>query len=102
MDLPAFGAAILIVAAVVFVLLATSGYDPAQAMSGMFGYREIGWPRGVQEDDDAHWSWARRSPAAGGREDAEPDSDSDEIDGVPPVQAQRLRYAVRSADRARS
>ena len=31
--------------------------------AGFIGYRsDLGWPRGVQEDDDVHWNWsARRS-----------------------------------------
>jgi hypothetical protein len=36
------------------------------AATGAFGFadgftpfrRELGWPRGVQEDDDFHWSWS--------------------------------------------
>jgi hypothetical protein len=24
---------------------------------------ELGWPRGVQEDDDFHWSWAGAAPS---------------------------------------
>ena len=28
---------------------------------GFVGYRsDVGWPRGVQEDDDVHWNWKRR------------------------------------------
>ena len=28
---------------------------------GFIGYRaDLGWPRGVQEDDDVHWNWTRR------------------------------------------
>ena len=32
--------------------------------AGFIGYRsDLGWPHGVQEDDDVHWNWsARRSP----------------------------------------
>jgi len=26
-------------------------------------WREPGWPRGVQEDDDVRWDWRRRPPA---------------------------------------
>jgi hypothetical protein len=29
---------------------------------GFIGYRsQLGWPRGVQEDDDVHWRWHRRA-----------------------------------------
>ena len=32
---------------------------------GFIGYRsDLGWPQGVQEDDDVHWNWARRAPDA--------------------------------------
>ena len=33
--------------------------EPSRAFSGMWRFRELVWPEGVQEDDDAHWSWAR-------------------------------------------
>jgi len=26
---------------------------------------ELGWPSGVQEDDDVHWSWGRRTRSRG-------------------------------------
>jgi hypothetical protein len=31
-------------------------------LGGIFRYRALGWPSGVQEDDDMHWRW-RPSPA---------------------------------------
>jgi len=27
---------------------------------GFLGFRGYGWPRGVQEDDDARWTWTDR------------------------------------------
>jgi hypothetical protein len=35
--------------------------------AGFIGYRsDLGWPRGVQEDDDVHWNWSagRSEPQA--------------------------------------
>ena len=40
---------------------------------GFVGFRaDLGWPRGVQEDDDMHWSWPGRTVGAStsGRSDA--------------------------------
>ena len=39
---------------------------PSRRSSGMFRAPDLGWPSGVQEDDDLHWSWA----AARARTDA--------------------------------
>ncbi len=33
-------------------------------LGDVFRYRSPGWPSGVQEDDDLHWRWRGRSPAA--------------------------------------
>ena len=31
--------------------------------AGFIGYRsDLGWPHGVQEDDDVHWNWKRSTP----------------------------------------
>ena len=53
--------AILAVVLVVIVIVVAirAIYDPSRTMSGMWRYRTPDWPSGVQEDDDAHWSWAR-------------------------------------------
>ena len=33
--------------------------------AGFIGYRsDLGWPHGVQEDDDVHWNWTRRASDA--------------------------------------
>lgn len=32
---------------------------------GFLGYRsDLGWPHGVQEDDDVHWNWSGRAAEA--------------------------------------
>lgn len=54
-------------ALVALVLAALAGAVVARApdlLTGLFGSRQLGWPRGVQEDDDARWSWSppRRRP----------------------------------------
>ena len=48
----------LVVAGIVGVWLLHRVPEPAEALGGIFGFREALWPTGVQEDDDAHWSWA--------------------------------------------
>jgi hypothetical protein len=62
----------------------------------MWRYSAPDWPHGVQEDDDAHWSWAP-SPAGG-------EADDDLAGRLPAMDTGLLplRYEVRSADRARS
>ena len=50
------------------VLLATvalavvwTGTGAATSMiGGLFGHPDLGWPAGVQEDDEARWDWAVR------------------------------------------
>jgi hypothetical protein len=44
----------------------------AQVMTQMFDSpAKLGWPSGVQEDDDFHWRWSGRSAVSG--EDPEPE-----------------------------
>lgn len=43
----------------------TDRHLPFSFGQGFIGYRaDLGWPRGVQEDDDVHWNWRTASPAA--------------------------------------
>ena len=107
----------LVIAGIVGVWLFHSVPEPAEALGGIFGFREVLWPSGVQEDDDAHWSWARALrertlPAA--EEIVEPvvEVDPDRFSDGPgnPAEARGGRYEVsspvkaqvRSAPRARS
>ena len=49
----------------------------AQVMTQMFSSpADLGWPSGVQEDDDFHWSWSRLSARALQRPPASPSDDS--------------------------
>ncbi len=57
MDLSVLG--FFLIAGCAVAWLASWMPDPGQSFSGIFGFREARWPSGVQEDDDAHWSWAR-------------------------------------------
>ena len=34
----------------------------AQALGGLFHPPGLGWPHGVQEDDDLHWRWSAGGP----------------------------------------
>ena len=50
---------VLVAALSVLVLALRAAVDGTPSlMSGLWGCRELGWPSGVQEDDDLHWSWA--------------------------------------------
>ena len=54
--------ALLVVAIAVVLVCAGSG-AATSSMGGLFRHPDLGWPDGVQEDDDAHWSWkAPRRP----------------------------------------
>ena len=51
-----------------FVALRGAG-AASQVMVLMFrSPAELGWPSGVQEDDDFHWRWAARAAASGAGE----------------------------------
>ena len=53
---------VLVAGLIVLVLALRAAVDGTPSlMSGMGGCREFGWPAGVQEDDDLHWSWARQA-----------------------------------------
>jgi hypothetical protein len=62
---PAAVAGVLLVA--VAVVLVWTGAGAATSMiGGLFSHPDLGWPAGVQEDDEARWDWAvrRREEAA--------------------------------------
>ena len=69
------GAAVLVLAVLVVVVASQVG-DPSWAFIGLLGYRPPGWPHGVQEDDDARWSWVPTVP---------PDSDDDPVPTLQPI-----------------
>ena len=55
-------------AAVAFVTLRGAG-AAAAVMTQMFSSpADLGWPTGVQEDDDFHWQWSGRPSVPGGSE----------------------------------
>jgi hypothetical protein len=56
MGLEAVFALALFTALVLAAMRASGG--GVQAMSGLFRAPDLGWPTGVQEDDDFHWTWA--------------------------------------------
>jgi len=96
----AVGVVALVVVVIVMAIRAI--YDPSRTMSGMWRYRTPDWPTGVQEDDDAHWSWT-----ATGRRAGEPVIDDAPGDRPEPgegltVDVSPIGYEVRSPDRARS
>jgi hypothetical protein len=106
----------LLIAGIVVVWVSRSFEAPSQVFSGIWGFREALWPSGVQEDDDAHWSWTRVK-----RErpiepeivetnvvDVDRHRPDDPNGGLPEVIGSHyairatVRGQVRSADRARS
>ncbi len=50
---------VLLGAATMVVLRIVEGRTRLSFGQGFLGYRGDGWPVGVQEDDDVHWSWHR-------------------------------------------
>ena len=66
MSLEAVFALALFTALVLAAMRASGG--GVQAMSGLFRAPDLGWPTGVQEDDDLHWTWA----ATGAEPEADP------------------------------
>jgi len=106
----------LLIAGIVLVWVSRSFDAPSQAFSGIWGYREVIWPSGVQEDDDAQWSWARsrrEQPAApevvetaavdvDRHRPDDPDGGTPEVIGARYEVLATVRGQVRSADRARS
>jgi hypothetical protein len=111
----------LVIAGIVLAWLAHAVPEPSQVFGGIFGFREALWPSGVQEDDDAHWSWARlkrERPAApeivethaveSRAVDVDRHRPDDPDRGTPAVVGGRyevrapVRAQVRSADHARS
>jgi len=106
----------LVIAGIVGVWLLHRVPEPAEALGGIFGFREVLWPSGVQEDDDAHWSWARSlrdrasaKPTDGPQPPVDvepalldaPEDPSGFVGGHYEVRA-TVRGQVRSAPRARS
>jgi hypothetical protein len=106
----------LLIVGIVLAWLAHEVPEPSEALGGIFGFREAIWPSGVQEDDDAHWTWARLKrvkPVApeiveGRAVDVDRHRPDDPDGGTPAVVGGRyevrapVRAQVRSADRARS
>lgn len=107
--------AVAVGCAVVLFALLRGGSDPSRSIVDLWGFRPLGWPSGVQEDDDLHWSWVAPGSEPPGAEpdviDAAPRQDPELIDvragrlpsaGSMRVDVQRVIYVVRSVDRARS
>ena len=58
------GVLVTAVVSVVVLVVALGGARAGTAsIGGLFRPPELGWPDGVQEDDDARWTWA--GPGAG-------------------------------------
>ena len=59
----------IVIGSVAFVALAVRRIDrriPFSFGEGFIGYRaDLGWPRGVQEDDDLRWNWRASAPLTG-------------------------------------
>jgi hypothetical protein len=44
--------------AVVFALVMHVSWSTVRTVGGMYHAPDLGWPSGVQEDDDLQWSWS--------------------------------------------
>jgi hypothetical protein len=97
MDIPATLVLIIVAAALVaWMTNPRTGQALDAWASGFIGYRSYGWPRGVQEEDEVHFSF--REPSDPTRPDevvAEVVGEAEvvELDGTPrePIPVQRLR-----------
>ncbi len=60
------GIGLVVVVVLVAAFALRSSGDAAQLIGGLFHPPGLGWPSGVQEDDDAHWTWDAHDPVPGG------------------------------------
>jgi hypothetical protein len=51
-----------------------------QTIGGLFQAPDLGWPSGVQEDDDFHWSWVKDGQRIVSERASMPEADWHEID----------------------
>jgi hypothetical protein len=83
------GLGLMVVVVLVVAFAVRSSGDAAQLISGLFRPPGLGWPSGVQEDDDAHWTWdphptdADRVPAKPMAPTASPGDPADPVEVVP-------------------
>jgi hypothetical protein len=68
---------------VIVVALRASG-NVTELIGGLFSPPRLGWPSGVQEDDDATWSWAPGARAEGTDDAAARTSGPPTVDRVGP------------------
>ena len=74
----AVGAVVAVVAVLLFAVRASG--RAVQTMSGLFRAPDLGWPSGIQEDDDLRWSWASASTRTAARSDRPVEADWEELD----------------------
>jgi hypothetical protein len=58
------GVVALLVGAVAVIAWAIHVAGPPR-LSELFRFPQLGWPQGVQEDDDLHWEWRRPARVPG-------------------------------------
>ena len=97
MDIPAT-LVLIIVAAALVAWMTNPRTGPALDAwaSGFIGYRSYGWPRGVQEDDEVHFSFREPGDPALSAEvasDVVGEAEIVELDGTTqePIPVERLR-----------
>jgi hypothetical protein len=103
--------AVVMTAGALYAVTLLVARGPETLRGGLFHAEQLGWPHGVQEDDDVRWRWAA-SPGAMDRRhpgpepeprDLEPrDRDDERRDPPGPVRVQPLRPVLRLRDQARS
>lgn len=90
--------AIVLIACLMFVLLTgrVAADVTVRTLSGMFRAPDLGWPSGVQEDDDLRWTWAGASPGPGARPTSDLGPVLQELEPASPgLVMQPLRHDVR-------
>ena len=90
MDLPTILVLLLVAAGLVgWVVGACDGKALEAFGSGFIGYRSYGWPRGVQEDDEIHFSF--REPQDPAEEAPQAEAELIELESpVETIQLERL------------
>ncbi len=78
--------------AVLLALATDLSGSTVRIVGSMFHVPELGWPSGVQEDDDLHWSWAAGTPGdpSGRQRTVEPELE-EVVSGSIRLQLQHVR-----------
>lgn len=82
---------------VIFLITVHVAGGSVRAVSGMFRAPDLGWPSGVQEDDDLHWTWAPPAQGASGTRTRPADPELLELEpSSPGLVVQPVRHSPRT------